>query len=68
MIFISDTTFDEISDGDWLVEIEGKFHIKKLTRIPIGKVIVSGLDSTFECLLSELNIYAKCHSVFINYV
>jgi hypothetical protein len=66
-IYIVDTIFNEISDGDWLVEIEGKFHIKKLTRKPVGKVIVSGLGSTFECQLNELKICAKCHSVFINY-
>lgn len=66
-IYIVDTNFNEISDGDWLVEIEGKFHIKKLTRKPVGKVIVSGLDSTFKCQLNELKIFAKRHSVFINY-
>ncbi|EOC8681362.1 phage repressor protein CI [Enterobacter roggenkampii] len=32
IIYISDTTFDEISDGDWLVEIEGKLHIKTHTH------------------------------------
>ncbi|MGV4241352.1 phage repressor protein CI [Citrobacter freundii] len=65
-IYLADTAYDLVSDGNWLVEIEGSFYIKKITRIPAGKVMVSDSNSSFECLFSELKILAKCHSIFIN--
>ncbi|UYA59501.1 Repressor protein CI [Pectobacterium sp. F1-1] len=51
--------FDEVTDGKWLVEIEGKISVRDLTRIPVGKVHVAGDKLSFECLLLELKILAK---------
>lgn len=64
-IYIADTAFDDVTDGDWLVEIEGKFWVRTLTRIPVSKVKVSNENSFFECQLSDIKTIAKCHSVYI---
>ncbi len=64
-IYIFETSFEEVSDGKWLVEIEGKTSIKDLIRIPVGKVKLSNNDSSFECLISDIKAIAKCKSIFI---
>lgn len=63
--FIIDMDFNEITDGEWLVEIEGKKSIRHLTRIPIGKVKVASSESNFVCELNDIKVLAKCCSVFI---
>ncbi|HBR1383666.1 phage repressor protein CI [Klebsiella quasipneumoniae subsp. similipneumoniae] len=62
--YIADEVFDEISDGFWLVEIEGKYSIRELTRIPVGKVKVINTGSSFECLLSDIRSIAKCMRIY----
>lgn len=64
-IYILETSFDEISDGKWLLEIEGKTSIKDLIRIPVGKVKLSNADSSFECLAGDIKAIAKCKSIFL---
>lgn len=61
--YVAEENTDEISDGIWLVEIEGKVSIKQLTRVPVGKVRVNPLEGNqyFECGINELKAIAKCH-------
>lgn len=61
--YVAEENTDEISDGIWLVEIEGKVSIKQLTRIPVGRVRVNPLEGShyFECGINELKAIAKCH-------
>ncbi|HCC8366087.1 TPA: phage repressor protein CI [Citrobacter freundii] len=63
-IYIAESEFDEITDGKWLVKIEGKISIKNLTRVPIGMVKVMGSNSNFECSLTDITAIAKCKGVF----
>lgn len=50
--------FDEMTDGKWLVEIEGKTSVRDLTRIPVGKVRVSGVGMAFDCGIDEIGVIA----------
>lgn len=61
--YVADQKTDEVSDGTWVVEIEGKVSIKELTRIPVGKVLVVPVSGgqSFECGISDLKPLAKCH-------
>jgi len=61
--YIADQKTGELSDGIWVVEIEGKVSIKELTRIPVGKVLVAPISGgqSFECGINDLNPLAKCH-------
>lgn len=60
--YLVERNFDEISDGMWFVEIEGKISVRELTRIPVGKVRVTSSSSsiTFDCAIDELKPVAKC--------
>lgn len=51
--------FDEVTDGKWLVEIEGKTSVRDLTRIPVGKVRVSGVGMAFDCGIDEIGVIAN---------
>lgn len=57
-LFIIDRKFDEIHDGLWLVEIEGKFSVKEIIRIPIKKIKVMGTNP-FECNIDDINVFGK---------
>lgn len=57
--FIVDTSFTEVYDDQWLVEIEGKTSIRTLTRIPIRKVRVSGVGMAFDCGIDDINVIGR---------
>ncbi|WP_320723601.1 phage repressor protein CI [Enterobacter sp. 146F3] len=57
--FIVDTSFTEVYDDQWLVEIEGKMSIRTLTRIPIKKVRVSGVGMAFDCALDDITVIGR---------
>lgn len=57
--FIVDTSFTEVYDDQWLVEIEGKTSIRTLTRIPIKKVRVSGVGMAFDCGIDDINVIGR---------
>ncbi|WP_395266232.1 phage repressor protein CI [Enterobacter soli] len=61
--YVTDMKTDELSDGTWVVEIEGKTSIKELTRIPVGKVLVAPISGgqSFECGINDLKPLAKCY-------
>ncbi|MCK7150941.1 helix-turn-helix domain-containing protein [Enterobacter roggenkampii] len=59
-LILCEQNFDEITDGKWLVEVEGKVSIRTLTRIPIGRVKVSDKDCFFECNITDIKVIAKC--------
>lgn len=62
--FIAETEYDDVSDGNWLIEIEGKVSLRQLTRIPIGKVKITSDTTDFICGLEDITTIAKCCCVF----
>lgn len=50
---------DEIQDGHWLVEIEGKASFRFLTRIPIRKLRVGSGETSFECGIDDIKAIGK---------
>lgn len=63
-IYLVDELVNGIADGEWLIEVEGRTSIRKLTLIPIKRVKISGSDTDFECALEDIKIIAKCRCVF----
>jgi len=57
--FIVDTSFTEVYDDQWLVEVEGKTSIRTLTRIPIKKVRVSGVGMAFDCGIDDITVIGR---------
>lgn len=58
-VYIVDKSSGELSNGKWLIEVEGETSIKDLTRIPVGRVRVSGNGDSFECGADEIRVLAK---------
>lgn len=58
--YIVETKFDEINDGKWIVDIEGKISVRNLIRIPVKKLKVANDNSYFECSIDDITIKAKC--------
>lgn len=54
--YVIDPNSDDLHDGDWLVEIEGKSSVRTLTRIPVKKVHVSGGGMAFDCGIDDIKI------------
>lgn len=59
MQYIVDQSFSEVYDDDWLVEVEGKTSIRTLTRIPVGKVRISGVGMAFDCAIDDIKIIGR---------
>ena len=57
--YILDQNFEEVFDGEWLVNIEGKSSIRTLTRIPVKKVRVSGVGMAFDCSLEDIITFGR---------
>lgn len=57
--FIVDTSFTEVYDDQWLIEVEGKTSIRTLTRIPIKKVRVSGVGMAFDCAIDDITVIGR---------
>ncbi|HAT2166877.1 TPA: phage repressor protein [Citrobacter freundii] len=62
-IYVCDRDDAILSDGQWLVQIEGKLSIKKINLIPVRKAMVSGDGFTFECDIGDIKPIAKVYSV-----
>lgn len=59
-LILCEQEFDEITDGKWIILVEGKISIRMLTRIPVGRVKVSDANSFFECNIQDIQAIAKC--------
>ncbi|APX27130.1 TPA: phage repressor protein CI [Salmonella enterica] len=59
MQYIVDQHFTEIYDDVWLVEVEGKTSVRTLTRIPVGKVRVSGVGMAFDCAIDDIVVIGR---------
>lgn len=52
--YILETSFNDITDGLWLVEIDGTCSLKKVSRIPSKKLKVSDDQVSFECGFDDI--------------
>ncbi len=57
--YIVDKKHGDVFDGQWFIQIDGKFSIRTLTRMPAQKVRVSGSGMAFDCDLSDLKISGR---------
>ncbi|EKZ5283054.1 phage repressor protein CI [Klebsiella aerogenes] len=64
--FLTDFGFNALTDGKWILEIEGKVSIRNITLIPVGKIKVDNEKSSFECSLEDIKIIAKWHSTLFS--
>ncbi|WP_426784643.1 phage repressor protein CI [Serratia sp. 2C06] len=53
-IYIAEKKFSEVTDGKWLINIEGKESIKDIIRIPGGKIRIHDGKFHFDCNISDI--------------
>ncbi|MBU5376609.1 MAG: phage repressor protein CI [Pantoea sp.] len=53
--YIVNRSFKAVVDGKWLLDIEGMASLRHLSRLPGGRVRISGGDAEFECALNEIS-------------
>ena len=64
--FIIDKKFNDVFDGKWLIEIDGKNSIRELTRMPMQRVRVSGVGMAFDCEISDKKIHGRVITIIEN--
>ncbi|WP_338570679.1 phage repressor protein CI [Erwinia billingiae] len=57
--YILESKFNDITDGLWLVEIEGTNSLRKLSRLPNKKLRVSDDEISFECNIDDIKPIGK---------
>ncbi|EON6163771.1 phage repressor protein CI [Escherichia coli] len=57
--FIVDVSVKQISNGSWLVDIDGVKSIVKVARIPGNKLIVHQEETTFECAVDDVAVVGR---------
>lgn len=53
-----------LTDGKWLVDIEGKASIRDLTLIPVKRLHVAGGSSPFECGIADIATMGKVIGIY----
>lgn len=51
--------FSNISNGRWLLSIDGKYDIYEASLLPGGKITIKNKDFNFTCSVEEINIIGK---------
>ena len=61
--YLADQSCSELTDGKWIIEIEGKVSIKDLVKMPLGKALLTASNPsiTFECMAKDIKLIARCH-------
>ncbi|WP_343711528.1 phage repressor protein CI [Kosakonia radicincitans] len=57
--FLVDETETEVTDGLWLIEIDGLVSVKELYRFPGGRIRVENGKASFECKAEEIKVLGK---------
>lgn len=57
--YLIDKCTTEVQNGLWLVDTDGLIGIKKILRIPAGRIRVSDNDGTFDCAVEDITLLGK---------
>ncbi|WP_241602800.1 phage repressor protein CI [Rosenbergiella nectarea] len=57
--YLVDNYQGKVTDGVWLVDIDGIFSVREIYRLPGGKIKVENGKASFECDVSDVNVIAK---------
>lgn len=64
--YILETSFGDINDGLWLVEIDGAFSLKKISKIPNKKIKVSDDQVSFDCNVDDIRPIGRVSMIINN--
>lgn len=61
--FVVDISVKQVSNGYWLVDIDGVKSIVKIARIPGNRIVVHQDDSSFECSVDDVEVVGRAIKV-----
>lgn len=61
--FVVDTSVKQISNGYWLVDIDGVKSIVKIARVPGNKIVVHQDEASFECSVDDIEAIGRAVKV-----
>lgn len=61
--FVVDTSVKQISNGYWLVDIDGVKSIVKIGRIHGNRIVVHQDESSFECSVDDIEAIGRAVKV-----
>lgn len=61
--FIVDISVKQLSNGYWLVDIDGVKSIVKVVRIPGNKIVVHQDETSFECSVDDVEVVGRAVKV-----
>lgn len=64
--FVVDTSVKQVSNGFWLVDMDGVKSIVKIARIPGNKIVVNQDDTSFECSVDDVEVVGRAFKVIKN--
>ncbi|EPQ3462313.1 phage repressor protein CI [Klebsiella aerogenes] len=64
--YICEQKFAEVLDGHWLINIDGTYSIRLLTRLPKGMIKISTANNSFECAFSDIEVIAYVRSTTVS--
>lgn len=64
--YICEQKFAEVLDGHWLINIDGTYSIRLITRLPKGMIKISTADNSFECAFSDIEVIAYVRSTTVS--
>ncbi|PIJ41741.1 phage repressor protein CI [Tatumella sp. OPLPL6] len=62
--YLVDQAIGTLSNGYYLVDIDGTKSIANLTRLPKNRLMVQHNDSSFECAIDDINVEGRATKVF----
>lgn len=57
--FLVDVYEGEVTDGFWLVQIDGLVSVREIYRFPGGRVRIENGKASFECSVSDIKVLGK---------
>lgn len=58
-IYICDSNFEEIHNGNWIIDIDEIKYIRTITRLPGNKISIQMENLNFSCNIDEVKFLAK---------
>ncbi|HFF8985038.1 phage repressor protein CI [Serratia marcescens] len=68
IVYIADYSFSDISDGKWLLDIDGKTSIREVAILPGKKLRIEGGKFTFDCAIEDVTFLAKIVSMTLKVI
>lgn len=61
--YLIDKSVKQVSNGFWLIDIDGMIIIAKIARVPGNRIVVHQEESTFECSIDDIEIIGRAVKV-----